>query len=71
MKIANERKVIFENHPEFFNFIMEQFGQEEIPEGTEIELKITRPGEAAVSSEICVGEKDRKLFDGLKEMIRG
>lgn len=69
MKVVNERKALYENHPDFFFFLLDQFGKEGITEGTTIEVKVTRPGEETVFSEACIVENDMKLFNGLKEMI--
>lgn len=69
MKVVNERKALYENHPDFFFFLLEQFGKEGVREGTVIEVKVTRPGEATAFSEVMIIEKDMKLFSGLKEMI--
>lgn len=71
MKVVNERKALYENHPEFFFFLLDQFGKEGISEGTVIEVKVTRPGEETASSEAMIIEKDMKLFNGLKDMIGG
>lgn len=69
MKVVNERKALYENHPEFFFFLLDQFGKKGVGEGTVIEVKVTRPGEEARSSEFCIMGKDRKLFNDLKEMM--
>lgn len=69
MKVVNERKALYENHPDFFFFLLDQFGKEGVTEGTTIEVKVTRPGKEAAFSEACIVENDMKLFNGLKEMI--
>ena len=69
MKVVNERKALYENHPDFFFFLLDQFGKEGVTEGTTIEVKVTRPVEETVFSEACIVENDMKLFNGLKEMI--
>lgn len=69
MKVVNERRAFIDNHPEFFHFLLEQFGKEGLPEGSVIELKVTRPGDEPVSSEARLVESDMKLFSGLKDMI--
>lgn len=70
MKVVNERKAFLDNHPEFFRFLLEQFGSEGVSEGTVIEMKVTRPGQQEVKAEAELVGSDMKLFSGLKEMIR-
>lgn len=69
MKVVNERKAFLDNHPEFFHFLLEQFGAEGVSEGTVIELKVTRPGKPEAKAQAELLDSDMKLFAGLKDMI--
>ena len=69
MKVVNERRAFIDNHPEFFHFVLEQFGGEGMTEDTVIDLKVTRPGQEPESSEARLVDSDMKLFSGLKDMI--
>ena len=58
----------FENtHPKFVAFIRSVLSRP-IEEGTIIEVTVTRPGEAPVTSNIVVKQSDLELFEQLKGM---
>ena len=68
MKMLNERKKFMSNHPHFFDFFVNAFGNG-VGKDTEIELSIKRPGEESTSSKITIKESDLKLFQELQELI--
>ncbi|MCR4989519.1 MAG: hypothetical protein K6A38_01465 [Lachnospiraceae bacterium] len=53
------------NHPKFFSFVDTVF-KPGIPEGTVIELTVTKPGEESITTNIKVSESDLALFESLK-----
>lgn len=55
------------NHPKFAAFLgmMVQGG---IPEGTVIEMTVTRPGEDPITANMKVLDSDIELFNSLKNM---
>lgn len=69
MKVFNERRTFIANHPEFFDFIVNTFG-EELDRDTAIEVRVTKPGEKTKSSKIQIQETDMKIFQALRELIR-
>ncbi len=56
-------------HPKMVSFIKTTFGGD-IPEGTVIEISVTKPGEKPVVSNMRVKETDLELFEELREMVR-
>ena len=71
MKVVNERKALYENHPEFFFFLLDQFGKEGVSVGIVVEVRVSRHGVETVSSEARILEYVLILFNGLKDMIGG
>lgn len=64
MKMKNE----FEsNHPKFVAFLQTVFSRK-VEEGTVIEITVTRPGEAPVTSNIVVKQSDIELLEQLKSL---
>lgn len=55
-------------HPKFAAFIA-HFLKTGMPEGTVIEITVTRPGEEAVTTNMQVCQSDIELFASLKEMM--
>ena len=55
------------NHPKFVSFI-EHFMKTGVPEGTVIEVTVTRPGEEGITSNMKVLESDLELIKSLSEM---
>lgn len=56
------------DHPKFAAFIG-MFLRSGIPEGTIIEITVTKPGEESVTTNMKVQESDIKLFEAMKGMI--
>ena len=55
-------------HPKFASFIG-HFLKAGMPEGTIIEITVTRPGEEAVTTNMQVQQSDIDLFSSLKDMM--
>lgn len=69
MKMLNERHQFIQNHPEFYPFLKENFGNG-IEPGTVIEVSVTRPGEdmeRKVTME--VQESERAFFKAAQEIL--
>ncbi len=68
MKLAGLRKKFQENHPKMVAFLKSQIAPG-LPEGTILEISVTRPGEEKVTANIKVNETDtelmRELWDAL------
>ncbi len=69
MKIMSAKKQFTDNHPRFAAFLSAVFGKG-IEEGTIIELKVTKPGQEAMVTNIKVQQSDLELLQELKEMMR-
>lgn len=69
MKLMNAKNTFTQNHPKFESFVrtvlMDGTG---IPEGTVIELTVTKPGEAPVTTNIRVKQSDLDLVESLKDL---
>ena len=57
------------NHPKFVAFLNRCFAGG-LKEGTIIEITVTNPGEAPITSNIKVQQSDLELLEELKEMGR-
>lgn len=55
-------------HPKFAGFIAMML-RTGVPEGTVIEVTVTKPGEEGVTTNMKVTESDIRLFEALKEMV--
>ncbi|MBQ2802270.1 MAG: hypothetical protein IJF07_00010 [Lachnospiraceae bacterium] len=72
MKLMNAKNVFTNNHPKLEAFIKQVImGGNGIPEGTVIELTITKPGEEPISTNIRVQQSDLEMIESLKELGRG
>ncbi len=69
MKIMSAKKQFTDNHPRFAAFLSAVLGKG-IEEGTIIELKVTKPGQEAMVTNIKVQQSDLELLQELKEMMR-
>ena len=54
-------------HPKFAAFLS-HFLKGGIPEGTIIEMSVTRPGEECVTTNMKVTQSDIQLFEALRQM---
>ena len=69
MKIMNAKNVFTKNHPKFEAFIKAVFmGGNGIPEGTIIEVTVTKPGEEPISTNLRVLQSDLDLVDSLRDL---
>ncbi len=55
-------------HPKFASF-MAHFLKTGMPEGTVIEITVTRPGEESVTTNMQVMQSDIELFGAMKDMM--
>lgn len=69
MKIMGAKKQFTDNHPRFAAFLSAAFGKG-VEEGTIIELKVTRPGEETMVTNIKVQQSDLELLQELKELMQ-
>lgn len=69
MKLMNAKNKFAQTHPKFVAFLSNIFGTG-IPEGTIIEITVTKPGQAPVTSNIRVQESDLELLDELKSLSK-
>lgn len=69
MKLMNAKNTFSKNHPKFEAFIKNVvLGGNGIPAGTIIELTVTKPGEAPVSTNIRVQQSDLDMVESLKHL---
>ena len=54
------------NHPKFVNFFKKVIIKGELPEGTVIEMTVTKPGEEPISANMKVTASDVTIFNNLK-----
>ncbi len=67
MKIMGAINTFKGNHPKFVSFLGYVFNGG-IPEGTVIEITVTKPGQEAITSNMRVTQSDLDLFDSLKDI---
>lgn len=67
MKMMSLKNKFEANHPKFIAFFKAVFSRP-IEEGTIIEIKVTRPGEETITSNIVVNQSDLELFNELKNL---
>ena len=68
LKLKGAKDKFEASHPKMVSFLKTTFGGD-IPEGTVIEISVTKPGEKPVVSNMKVKEADLELFGELKEII--
>lgn len=68
MKLMNAQKVFTNNHPKFISFCKMVFSSK-IEEGTIIEVTVTKPGEAPITTNIKVQQSDLEVFEDLKQSM--
>ena len=66
LKIAGARNKFVKNHPKVSAFLGREF--RDIPAGTVLELKVTRPGGETVVTNLRVSEEDLQLVESLREL---
>ncbi|MBE5890096.1 MAG: hypothetical protein E7282_03900 [Lachnospiraceae bacterium] len=67
MKLMSAKNQFQGNHPKFAAFLKYVF-QNEIPEGSVIEITVTKPGQDPVTGNLKVMKEDLELFESLKDM---
>ena len=67
MKIMGAMNTFKGNHPKFMSFLNYVFSSG-FPEGSIIEITVTKPGEEPVTSNMKVTQSDLDLFESLKDM---
>ena len=67
MKIMGAMNTFKANHPKFMAFLSYVF-QGGFPEGTVIEISVTKPGQEPITSNMKVTQSDLDLFNSLKDM---
>lgn len=69
MKLMSAKNTFVKNHPKFEAFVKAIFmNGSGIPEGTIIELTVTKPGEQPVSANLKVQQSDLELANELKNL---
>ncbi len=69
MKLMSAKNQFSKNHPKFEAFLKSVFSRK-IEEGTVIEITVTRPGEAPITSNIKVLQSDLELLEELKGLTQ-
>lgn len=67
MKIMSAKNKFTANHPKFVAFLSAVFAGG-VEEGTIMELTVTKPGQAPVTTNIKVQKSDLELLQELKEL---
>ncbi|MCM1046495.1 MAG: hypothetical protein NC417_13395 [Candidatus Gastranaerophilales bacterium] len=71
MKLINAKNTFTTNHPKFEAFVRTVFlGEKGIPEGTVIEIAVTRPGEETIAANLRVQRSDLDLVEELRNLGR-
>lgn len=65
MKVMQAKNVFEKNHPKFMAFLHAVFSSK-IEEGTIIEIKVQKPGEDPIVTNIKVQQSDLDLVESLK-----
>lgn len=69
MKIMNAKNKFTKNHPKFVNFLGTIFSTG-IPEGTIIEITVTKPGSAPITSNMRVTAEDLEMMESISELAK-
>ncbi len=69
MKVINERHQFIKNHPEFYPFLKETFG-EEVSEGTMLEISVKKPGEESRRVQMEIQESEKALFRAVQDILK-
>lgn len=71
MKLMSAKNKFTQNHPKFEAFVKTVFlGNNGIPEGTIIEITVTKPGEEPVSANLRVQQSDLELVEELRNLAK-
>lgn len=69
MKLLNERKEFANAHPDLYRYIKRVFGSG-IPENTEIEICVRKPGELDEQIKVTVSKDDVRFFAMLEDLVK-
>jgi len=69
MKLMSLKGKFEENHPKFAAFLQNMLSKG-LPEGTIIEITLTRPGEEPIMTNMKVKDSDLEMLQELKEIAR-
>lgn len=69
MKVMNAKNKFAEKHPRFAAFLSDVFTSG-IPEGSIIEITVTRPGEEAIVTNMKVKQSDLDLIRELQDLAQ-
>ncbi|SDB32122.1 hypothetical protein [Eubacterium oxidoreducens] len=69
MKLKGIRDEFAQNHPGVSHFFRDEI-MTGLPEGTILEISVTKPGEEKVTSNMKVNEKDLEIFRTLGELSK-
>ncbi|MCR5665945.1 MAG: hypothetical protein K6G01_03885 [Eubacterium sp.] len=67
MKIKGIKEEFEKNHPGVTHFFHDEI-MSGLPEGTIVEISVTKPGEEKVTTNMKVNEKDREIFKTLGDL---
>ncbi len=71
MKLMSAKNKFAQNHPKFEAFLKAVFlGNNPIPEGTVIEISVTKPGEQPITTNLKVQQSDLELVEELKHLVK-
>ena len=71
MKLMSAKNKFTQNHPKFEAFVKAVFlGNNAIPEGTVIEITVTKPGEQPVTTNLKVQQSDLELVEEMKNLMK-
>ena len=69
MKLMNAQNKFTKSHPKFVAFFKTILSSG-IPEGTIIEITVTKPGQEPITSNMKVNQEDLELVESLKELAK-
>ena len=69
MKLMNAKNTFTKNHPKFEAFVKNVImGGNGIPEGTIVEITVTKPGEEPITTNLKVLQSDLDMVESLKDL---
>lgn len=69
MKLMNAKNKFTNAHPKVVAFFQKALAGG-VPEGTVIEMTLTRPGEEPITTNMRVQQSDLELFEEIQNMVR-
>ncbi len=69
MKLMSAKNKFTSNHPKFVAFL-QAVTTGGIPEGTVMELTVTKPGEVPMTTNIKIQQSDLELLEELKQLAK-